>query len=207
VAASTTVVAGSNRQAPPRTSTAIGRPLAGSVELAVAAGHLRDAERVQRAHGVHRRAAGQLHPVRGRRSGERVGDPDPGGGRVGVDRVGGGQRRKRRLGVEVQLGRHPGNLGGGRRWARLGEERAEQAPVQLAQRAGQDGQAILDAAGRQPDPGEASRQIVRASRLVGRRGGHSAAPSDASMVAVTRRASGVHVTVDLPLPWKVKTGR
>jgi hypothetical protein len=70
-----------------------------------------------------------------------------------VDRVGGGQCRKRRLWVEVQLGRHPGNLGGGRRWTRLGEERAEQAPVQLAQRAGQDSQAILDAAGRQPDPG------------------------------------------------------
>ncbi len=90
-------------------------------------------------------AAVQLHPVRARPTGEGVGHADLAAGPVGVDQVGGGQGPQRLVQVKVQLGGYRGDhlrLG----WSGVGEEPAEQATVEAAQRLGQAGLSLLDAA-------------------------------------------------------------
>jgi hypothetical protein len=138
--------------------------------------------RASTAHGEHGRTAGQLHPMRGRPPGERIGDADAPGRRVGVDQIGRRQGRQGRLRVQPQLGRPAGN-NGGIRCAGPGHERLEQAPVECLQRVGQDGLAAVDAStGTQPS--ESTRQRLGGRRGSGMVAGHAMAPELASGVVV-----------------------
>jgi hypothetical protein len=130
-----------------------------SGDLAVPPRHGRDAERIDRAHGVHGREAVEFDLLARGRTGERVSDTDHAVG--GADEVGGLQVGHRGL-AQAQAGGGAGDPADGRRVSGL-QEPAQHRPVQLAQR---PGQRRLTAGAADPAGASHSDQVVLAQAHV-----------------------------------------